>query len=796
MGGAEPERVLVLETVGTVKDFQNAVRRIAGMEWMAEFDADDFPPDADFFDSQNPQENLGGRLFLIASNQGALRELLRLWNAYQTAPAEKFAHGYGKWKELFRHLRDIRAWSVEDRLRDTGVLRAWEEELREGGRENLFFEAELWFRREVTRQQRAEAEFRAAVRASGGTVINSAVLPQIAYHGVIGQLPSVAARRIIQGEQVQLLQCEDVMFVRASGQALTRRPPDEPGPNQPGDGGPPLVAPRPEPRLALLDGLPIENHVVLRDRLIVDDPDGWTADYPAIERVHGTAMASLIVRGDLEGENPPLTRPLYLRPIMRPDRRDFRSPRNEGVPHDVCVPDLIHRAVRRLFEQEGATAPVAPRVRVINLSVGDPFRPFDGTVSPFARILDWLSWRYGAVFMISAGNQPGDITISKTNEDRARLSPAELSQEVFGAIHQNAHVRRIISPAESINSITVGASHSDLAPGPFEAHRVDPFVGLSAPSPINAVGPGFRRGIKPELLFDGGRQLYNWKLAPEAELAVLGPDQQTNRAPGLRVASPSSIAGNLTATRYTCGTSNAAALGTRACDEILDAIDSLGGAVPSERVGVLLKTLLVHGAEWDENLRWLTPLLENLHPNDNVREHLARYLGYGRSFVRNVIEGSDSRVTVVGTGELSDGDGNFYSFPLPPSLSAIRGRRRLSVTLGWISPINPQHRNYRKASLWISSPESPLLIERTCADYQAVRRGTVQHEVFEGEAAVAFVDGNDVRLKVNCREDSGKLTERIPYALAVTLEVDDALAIPVYEEVRVRLRVPVPVRAA
>jgi hypothetical protein len=277
VGGAEPERILVLETVGTIKDFQNAVRRIEGMEWMAEFDAEDILPDADFFNAESPQEPIGGRLFLIASNQDALREMFRLWNVYQTTPEEKFAHGYGKWKELFRHLHDIRVWGVVDRLRDTGILRAWEEELHEGGREELFFEAELWFRRDEARQRQAEVEFRRAVEASGGRVINSAVLPQIAYHGVIGQLPSAAARRIVEGENVQLLQCEDVMFVRASGQAIARRPVDEPGPDHPGDGGAALPIPRPTPRLAVLDGLPIENHLVLRNRLTVDDPDGWAA---------------------------------------------------------------------------------------------------------------------------------------------------------------------------------------------------------------------------------------------------------------------------------------------------------------------------------------------------------------------------------------------------------------------------------------------------------------------------------------------------------------------------------------
>ena len=37
--------------------------------------------------------------------------------------------------------------------------------------------------------------------------------------------------------------------------------------------------------------------------------------------------------------------------------------------------DLIHRAVRRLYEPEGGQPPVAPQVRVINLSVCDEARP-------------------------------------------------------------------------------------------------------------------------------------------------------------------------------------------------------------------------------------------------------------------------------------------------------------------------------------------------------------------------------------------------------------------------------------
>ena len=73
------------------------------------------------------------------------------------------------------------------------------------------------------------------------------------------------------------------------------------------------------PRVALLDGLPFQNHDALAGRLLIDDPDGVADDYPITARNHGTAMASLIIHGDLSSAGDPLDRPLYVRPIMRPD---------------------------------------------------------------------------------------------------------------------------------------------------------------------------------------------------------------------------------------------------------------------------------------------------------------------------------------------------------------------------------------------------------------------------------------------------------------------------------------------
>ncbi|MCU1305532.1 MAG: hypothetical protein JWN45_227 [Acidobacteriaceae bacterium] len=141
VAGIEPEKVLVLETVGDIKDFMNAVRLIPGMEWMAEVE-EEATPDEDFYDQKQRDKPIGGRLFLVFTNQTALNGLIRLWNAFQRNPDAKFAYGFGKGRSLFKQLRTIRVWNVEDRLRETGLLEAWQEDLQHG--ETLVrFEAEL-----------------------------------------------------------------------------------------------------------------------------------------------------------------------------------------------------------------------------------------------------------------------------------------------------------------------------------------------------------------------------------------------------------------------------------------------------------------------------------------------------------------------------------------------------------------------------------------------------------------------------------------------------------------------------
>lgn len=426
--GVIPEEVIVLETVGPIDNFIVAVRNIEGLEWLGEVEEEDIPPDDDFFvadrdGAPKAEKMLRGRLFLILSNHQALQQMLSLWNSWRAG--QELPWGFGKWSELFSQLRDVRPWGVRDRLYETGVLDDWKERV-EHNAEMIPCEIELWFRADHRRRRAARDRVASIVQSLQGVVQNEAIIEEIGYHALLAQLPIGSVSPLIAeaGQDSSLVQCEQIQFFRASGQMAGIVLEDE----RTTDAGSiqPPVTPLGEPVVALFDGLPLQSHRRLSDRLVVDDPDGFEADYQASERRHGTAMASLIIHGDIDANEPPISRRLYVRPILRPDQRDWRQPRQETAPENTLVVDLIHRSVRRLFEGDGATPAVARQVCVINLSIGIRDRLFESSMSPLARLLDWLSWKYQVLFVVSAGNHAQPIVCDVPRTQVSTLSPQDL----------------------------------------------------------------------------------------------------------------------------------------------------------------------------------------------------------------------------------------------------------------------------------------------------------------------------------------------------------------------------------
>lgn len=123
--------------------------------------------------------------------------------------------------------------------------------------------------------------------------------------------------------------------------------------------------------------------------------------------------------------------------------------------------------------------------------------------------------------------------------------------------------------------------------------------------------------------------------------------------------------------------------------------------------------------------------------------------------------------------------------------------RRLTVTLSFFTPIRPNHRKYRTANVFFEPPSvgNVLLVQRTDADWRAVRRGTIQHEVLEAEHGALNIGPGDVlHIPVTCQADAGPMDHPIDYAMAVTLEVRVGVNTRLYDEIRDRIRPRVPVR--
>ncbi|KVK77178.1 S8 family peptidase [Burkholderia sp. MSMB1498] len=785
----DPELVVVFETVGAVEDFIGAVRRIPGLEWLLEADELDIEPDSDFYDLDDHNKALAGRLYLLGSNRQALAEVVSLWDRYKTDPQVKFDYGLGKWKDVFKHLHDVRFWGNQDRI--GADIREYWESLLGSGEEVIRFEVEAWCYSLHEKNVRTAIELARLVNEIGGRVLSSALNEDIAYHGFLVEAPPESVRSMLSEAPPALVRCERVMFFRPRGQALAL-PEDDDVRSPPVDES--SLVPVGEPIVALLDGLPLQNHPLLAGRLTVDDPDGWEAEYSARDRVHGTAMASLILYGELDGPRAALSTALYVRPILRPDPADWQVPRRETTPDDALLVDLVHRAVKRMFDGEGNTPPAAPTVKVINLSVGDVLKPFDTELSPWARLLDWLSWKYRVLFVVSAGNVSARLSLPTPRGTFSGLSSDEQRRLAASALVADSVDRRLLTPGESINALTVGAAHVDSSPTPSVPGRFDVFPERGI-SPYSCIGHGFRRSVKPDFVMPGGRALHRERLLGDPTITELEL-VNTGAAPGHRVAAPPDSSGGNT--KYARGTSNSTALATRGAAQAHSVVEVLRagdpGRLPDRLEAVLLKALLVHGAEWGG----LEAQIIDARPDiDDWRRRqglVARFVGYGLADVDKAITCTERRATLIGTGELTDGKALEFRAPLPPSLRARVVKRRLTITLAWMSPVNPRHAKYRAARLWVDPPSDLFSVSRMNCNWQHVRRGTVQHEILEGESAIAFADGDELVFKVNCAEDGGKLLGPVPFALCATLEVGEGVDLPIYQEVRQRVQPRVGVR--
>jgi hypothetical protein len=788
----DPELVLVFDLAGTIKDFRNAINKMDGLEFLFEFLDEESEPDDDFHmisrEDGRTSDTVQHSLYLVMSNAEAASQLVRLFEQWQADQSMVFQSGLTKFRYAFEQLRAIRRWSAADRIRDTGLIESWRERLAAVGQSigSVLVEIELWYRRDAEDRAVAETHLESTVRAAGGEIKDRAQIGEIAYHALLVDLPVQQVQTVLRGgaEAIQLLNTDEIMFV---------------SPYMPMSVEAPMldqiaVARLPvtsrvggQPRIALLDGLPFVNHDLLAGRLTVDDPDGLGTGYPVASRHHGTSMASLIIHGDLSAPGEPLGRPLYVRPIMRP--HGFLAG-HEQVVDDKLLTDLLHRAIRRMTEGEGR-GPAAPSVRIVNLSIGAESRALVRRMSPLGRLLDWLAIKYNLLFIVSAGNHGRTIVIPAV----AAADVGSARDEALKAAHSTSRLRGILPPGDALNALTVGATHADAASDVEMPDTVWDIVRPGMPALYGAVGPGVGRSIKPDLYHAGGRALYNRPVVmPGADAVELQLARTAATGPGTQVAAPGR-GGVTNMTAFTHGSSNATALVTREASRIFDLLeagadDRADNTFPDALFHpVHAKALLVHASGWGGIAHDFRQAL-NLD-SKRARRELTALLGYGRLDIDRLGAAATNRAILIAGGLIGREQRHTYNVPQPISLLSKAEWHRFTVTLAYMAPTVGQLTRYRGARVFFEKLDDGATGgSRIEADHNAVRRGSIQHEIIDGARAMVFADNDSLPIHVECMDDAQRLKagDRIRYGLVVSVETSVATSTTIHDEIRLRLR--------
>lgn len=789
----DPALVVVFDLVDSIKDFRNAIDRIDGLEFLSEVLGDQAEPDDDFHMTDRAtgrtDKPVPHSLYLVMSNAKAIDELLRLFALWQKDPSATFEHGLNKFKAAFHQLSDIRRWGPDDRIRETGLRERWQETLLVVGQSvsTVTVEVELWYRRDLTQRAAAESHVEQIVTAGGGRVLDRTQIGDIGYHALLAELPVQQVRSVLSdgASSIRLLTTDEVMFVSPFTPMIVAPATQDPVAEV---GLPPGAHVDGLPRIALLDGLPFTNHDALAGRLLVDDPDGLGEDYPVASRNHGTAMASLIIHGDLSSRGEPLGRPLYVRPIMRPHA--FAAGSEHVIPNRLPT-DLLHRVVKRIVEGEVGREAAAPSVRIVNLSIGAQARALARRMSPVGRLLDWLAHSYNLLFVVSAGNHLDPITIPAD----AANEPDAARSAVTRSLYDTTLLRGILPPGDALNALTIGATHDDGLEAievPDTAWDITP---TGAPAHYVATGPGVGRSVKPDLHHAGGRALYTRPvISPGEETVSVELAHAANIGPGILVAAPGQ-AGATNNAVFTTGTSNATALVTREASRLFDILeagapDADDTALPDPQYHPLLvRALLAHASCWGE---WETRLRQELELNSQqARRHLTPLLGYGRLDTGRLGASATNRALLIAGGRIERNQRHTYELPLPPSLRARAEWHRFTITLAYMAPTVSQLTRYRAAKVYFATPDTNLAGgDRIDAEHNAVRRGSLQHEIVQGTRAMVFGDGDAFPIHVECMDDGQRLPagENVRYALVVSVETAEETSTTIHDEVRTALR--------
>jgi hypothetical protein len=760
--------LLVFELRGAITTFANAIRRVPGLELIDEEEL------------ESDDHDKAPEAYLLVPDAEALGNILSLWRRW--VAGQELGEGFTPWRDVFATLRELRVWGPQDRVQE-GDRDILADEIRDlADDDELALEVELVFRAAEEIGGAAERSVTAAIVTPGGRIVSRCRIADIAYHALLAIVPVAAVRRVIERSPQGISGLDPVMHIRPQSVASDIEVSE---PTRPADVTqmPPIEK---TPILALLDGVPVSEHPLLRGRLEVNDFFDLEPSALVTERTHGTAMASLILYGDRNVMGPLIGRRLHCVPVLGSGDR-FSENR--------LIVDLIYQAVIGMREGPNATA---PNVVLVNLSLGNTRKPFHGKLSPWARLLDRLAHRYGILFVVSSGNysSPFEIASIASMGEFEIAVPADRAEHTLRALSRLIASRRLLSPSETVNGMTVGAANIDAvkdADRRAARGRVDPFFPLQMANPSSALGPGFANSVKPDILMPGSRE--HLSVVSSGRTLTVRPSG-AGRPHGIRVAAPPREGGT-NWEHFTAGTSAAAALTSRLAHRIHDGLEDFYGdtflSLPHHQRAVLIKALLVHTAVWPgDSASLIKQVLGPPNNRQSVRQkdNIRRFLGYGLVDADAAVYCAEDRATFWAVGTLAQEKKCTVAVPLPTCLGGQARLHSLHATLAWFTPVLPGRQSYRsvKLSLLIPDDLSGLRADptKTQPDVNQSSRGTVFSRHWEGRHAPTIGPNDILEMSIQREPDRGaKVDESTPFGLAVSIAMPGV--VQVYDQARLRL---------
>lgn len=541
----------------------------------------------------------------------------------------------------------------------------------------------------------------------------------------------------------------------------------------------PTDVPAPHPQAAkvcVLDSGINTNHPLLRTAIA--ESESFVDDQDEFDRAgHGTAVAGIIVYGDVEACN----EGNYWQPNIWLYNGKVLD--DDGNFDEHTIEQTLTNAVT-YFVDLGC--------RIFNLSLGNANAPYDGKhIRGIAYVLDDLARKFDILFVVSAGNFSGSDEPPIPRESWRDEYPEYLIAEESV----------IIDPAPALNVLTVGSLAQHNAT--IDAQRYPEISQLSPastnqPSPFTRHGPSVRGALKPDLVASGGN--------------LANPMRQENEQwrmdmRGLGVLTCHNEFVDKTIFKEISGTSFAAPYITHLAARLLTEYPNMSAN--------LLRAMLVNHATLPSETSTVFPQEMKQQykdsPETRNREITRDIAGYGLIDEDALYRSSDNVVVLMAEEQIENNAHQFFELPLPAEyLRSQLATRELRVTLAYSPAVRTTRLDYvaTRINYRLVKGESLEEVQRhfnnetqndtetrnddatgnRCVSAQLRDKGTVQSSVWTFRRRTP----NEKWFIVVTRQDrdwgEALSLEQEPYALVVTATDRDNETAQLYTQIQERIQ--------